>query len=97
MKALKYFIVILFGYLAFSCQQLPEEGDWTSDEANKTLKVEVRSAGEAAIEYPLYLYAFTDKGKLAASQIIENAEKEMSLPLSKGDFQVVGRFVIKKQ
>lgn len=87
-KTLKYLIYISICILAFACQQMPED-EWTSDEANRTLKVKVRSAGEAEIAYPLYLYAFNSKGGLTAQQTIADAEGDMSLPLSKGDFQVV--------
>lgn len=89
MKTLNYLIYIIMACFAFSCQQLPEDSEWVPDEADRTLKVKVRSGSEDKIVYPLYLYAFTDKGKLVASQTIENKEKEMSLPLSKGEFQVV--------
>ena len=86
-------IKVIFGLLAccmmFSCQQMPEDDTWGSEENTKVLKVKVRSAGESEIQYPLYLYAFTEGGKLAASQTIENAEVDMSLTLPKGDYQVV--------
>ena len=75
--------------MMFSCQQMPEDDTWGSEENTKVLKVKVRSAGESEIQYPLYLYAFTEGGKLAASQTIENAEVDMSLTLPKGDYQVV--------
>lgn len=75
--------------MVFSCQQLPEDDGWMSESGEKTLKVKVRSAGDAEIVYPLYLYAFTSKGKLVASQTIVGAEDKMALPLTKGDFQVV--------
>lgn len=89
METLKYLIYIIVASLAFSCQQLPEDDEWVSGDGDKTLKVKVRSAGEAEIVYPLYLYAFTSKGKLVASQTMENEEVDVALPLSKGDFQVV--------
>ena len=86
-------IKVIFGLLAccmmFSCQQMPEDDTWGFEENTKVLKVKVRSAGESEIQYPLYLYAFTEGGKLAASQTIENAEVDMSLTLPKGDYQVV--------
>ena len=75
--------------MVFSCQQLPEGDGWMSESGEKTLKVKVRSAGDAEIVYPLYLYAFTSKGKLVASQTIVGAEDNMALPLTKGDFQIV--------
>jgi len=89
MKTLKYLIYIVTVCLVFSCQQLPEDDGWMSEGGEKTLKVKVRSAGDAEIVYPLYLYAFTGKGKLVASQTIAGAEDDMALPLAKGDFQVV--------
>ena len=89
MKTLSYLIYIIMVCCVFSCQQLPEDDGWMSEGGEKTLKVKVRSAGDAEIVYPLYLYAFTGKGKLVASQTIAGAEDDMALPLAKGDFQVV--------
>lgn len=89
MKTLKYLIYIIIACFAFSCQQLPEDDDAVFSDGDKTLKVKVRTAGDAEIVYPLYLYAFTSKGKLVASQTIVGAEDNMALPLTKGDFQVV--------
>lgn len=89
MKTLKYLIYIITVCWTFSCQQLPEDDGWMSDGEEKTVKVKVRSAGEAEIVYPLYLYAFNSKGSLAASQTIADAGGEVALPLSKGDFQIV--------
>lgn len=89
MKTLKYLIYIITVCWTFSCQQLPEDDGWMSDGEEKTVKVKVRSAGEAEIVYPLYLYAFNSKGSLAASQTIADAGVEVALPLSKGDFQIV--------
>lgn len=89
MKTLNYLIYIIMVCFAISCQQLPEDDGWMSDGEEKTVKVKVRSAGEAEIVYPLYLYAFNSKGSLAASQTIADAEVEVALPLSKGDFQIV--------
>ena len=89
MKTLKYLIYIIIVSLVFSCQQLPEDDGWMSDGEEKTLKVKVRSAGEAEIVYPLYLYAFNGKGNLVASQTIADEETDVALPLTKGDFQVV--------
>lgn len=89
MKTLKYLIYIIIACFAISCQQLPEDDESVSSDGDKTLKVKVRTAGDAEIVYPLYLYAFTSKGKLVASQTIVGAEDNMALPLTKGDFQVV--------
>ena len=89
MKTLNYLIYIIIVSLVYSCQQLPEDDGWMSDGEEKTLKVKVRSAGEAEIVYPLYLYAFNGKGNLVASQTIADAVADVALPLTKGDFQVV--------
>lgn len=89
MKTLKYLIYTILSIFVSSCQQLPEDDEWMSDNADKTLKVEVRSAGEAEIVYPLYLYAFTSKGQLVASQTIADEDMDVALPLAKGDFQIV--------
>lgn len=89
MKTLNYLIYIIIVSLVYSCQQLPEDDGWMSDGEEKNLKVKVRSAGEAEIVYPLYLYAFNGKGNLVASQTIADAVADVALPLTKGDFQVV--------
>lgn len=79
--------IVVLVCTSFACQQLPD--DVMENEEVKEVKVNVRSAGEAEIVYPLYLYAFDDEGALAASQVLANAKEEMSLPLSKGDFRIV--------
>ena len=92
MKAIESIHFLLFAILCssiVSCQQIPEDDNWISDNGEKLLKVNVRSAGEAEISYPLYLYAFNGEGKLSASQTIADAETDMALPLSEGDFQIV--------
>ena len=73
--------------VTFACQQLPD--DMMEYGEVKELKVNVRSAGEAEIVYPLYLYAFNNEGVLVASQVLSDAGEDMSLPLSKGDFKIV--------
>lgn len=84
-----YILLTSLCCITFSCQQLPEDDGILSDDAEKSLKVKVRSAGDAEIIYPLYLYAFTENGKLVATQTIADDEGNMALSLSKGDFQVV--------
>lgn len=92
MKIIRYIPYLMLAVLCgaiISCQQLPEDDTWMSGEDEKSLKVKVRSAGDAEIVYPLYLYAFAENGKLAASQTIADADSDMALTLSEGDFQVV--------
>ena len=89
MKILGFLLMMLLSCTMFSCQQMPVNDMELNGEDLKSLKVNVRSAGEKEIVYPLYLYAFNNKGKLVVSQTLANAEQDMSLSLSKGDFQVV--------
>ena len=90
MTPLKHILfIVLCCYAILSCQQLPEDDGWNSTEAEKHLKVKVRSAGEAIIDYPLYLYAFDENGELSASQKIEDNDIDMALPLDKGEYQIV--------
>lgn len=91
MKALTFKLAFLAMLCCsvFSCQQLPEDDGWMADSDKQSLKVKVRSAGDAEIEYPLYLYAFFKDGKLAATQVIESADEQMSLLLNEGDFKIV--------
>ena len=74
---------------AFSCQQMPEDDNWLAEVEGKSLKVKVRSAGDAEIVYPVFLYAFSEDGKFVGMQTVEDADENISLTLSKGEFQVV--------
>ena len=83
MKTLKILNVLLWVItcgIIFSCQQMPEDEDFTSITEEKNLKIEVRSATGVEISYPLYLYAFNKEGKLTASQTVNDSEEEMALP-----------------
>ena len=92
MKAIErnhFLLLAMLCCFTFSCQQIPEDDGWLSENEKKSLKVKVRSVGEAEIAYPIYLYAFAENGKLAATQTIADADVDMSLPLSKGEYLVV--------
>ena len=88
MKVFKCILPILFCGILFACQQVPNDDEWLSEET-KPLKVKVRSAENVEIAYPLYLYAFDKNGKLAASQTIDDKEKDMALSLTDDEYQVV--------
>lgn len=90
MKLAVFFKWLLFAAicsLVFSCQNLSEEDMLPTD--SRFLKVEARSAGNAEILYPLYLYAFNEKGTCAASQVISGADEALELTLPAGSYQVV--------
>lgn len=89
MKMLKCILPILFCGTLFACQQVPNDDEWLSEEETKPLKVKVRSAENIEISYPLYLYAFGKNGKLAASQTIDDEEKDMALSLTDDEYQIV--------
>lgn len=89
MKTYNYYLSILLSLITLSCQQVPEDDGWLSEEKTKSLKVKVRSADNVEITYPLYLYAFNKSGKLAASQTINDEGNDMALSLTDGEFQVV--------
>ena len=89
MKMLRFLLMAILSCAIFSCQQMPMDDVELNAENVKSLKVDVRSAGEAEIVYPIYLYAFNEKGDMAASQVLKTKEEEMSLSLAKGDYQVV--------
>ena len=74
--------------MAFSCQQMPEDEIYMPD-AEEPLDVQVRSAEGIDIIYPISLYAFTNDGKLVASQQIADKGDNMSLLLSEGIYQIV--------
>ena len=90
MKTIKQIILALLGcWFVISCQQVPNDDEWLSEEETKPLKVKVRSAENVEIAYPLYLYAFDKNGKLAASQTIDDKEKDMALSLTDDEYQIV--------
>ena len=90
MKTIKQIILALWGcWFVISCQQVPNDDEWLSEEEMKPLKVKVRSAENVEIAYPLYLYAFDKNGKLAASQTIVDEGKDMALSLTDDEYQVV--------
>ena len=90
MKTIKQIILALLGcWFLISCQQVPNDDEWLSEEETKPLKVKVRSAENVEIAYPLYLYAFDKNGKLAASQTIDDKEKDMALSLTDDEYQIV--------
>jgi hypothetical protein len=65
-----------------------EEDDVSSSDGT-ALKIMARSGGNTSIEYPVYLYAFNEKGDCAAKQKITSEEVEMNLQLPSGNFKVV--------
>ena len=54
----------LFLTLSFSCQRVMDDGeeDDVSSSDGTALKIMARSGGNTSIEYPVYLYAFNEKG-----------------------------------
>lgn len=68
---------------------MPEDDNWLAEVEGKSLKVKVRSASDAEIVYPVFLYAFSEDGKFVGMQTVEDADENISLTLSKGEFQVV--------
>ena len=74
--------------MAFSCQQMPEDEIYMPD-AEEPLDVQVRSAEGIDIIYPISLYAYSNDGKLVASQQIADKGDNMSLLLSEGVYQIV--------
>ena len=81
----------LFLTLSFSCQRVMDDGeeDDVSSSDGTALKIMARSGGNTSIEYPVYLYAFNEKGDCAAKQKITSEEVEMNLQLPSGNFKVV--------
>lgn len=77
-------ICILF----VSCQKFPEDNDSLSESETPVI-IKTRSVGSTSINYPLYLYAFNDTGKCAASQTIESADEPMELSLANGSYRIV--------
>ena len=81
----------LFLTLSFSCQRVMDDGeeDDVLSSDGTALKIMARSGGNTSIEYPVYLYAFNEKGDCAAKQKITSEEVEMNLQLPSGNFKVV--------
>lgn len=74
-------------FLLAGCQQL-EDGVWNSD-AVGVLSVHARSAEDAAIPYPLYLYAFSEFGDCVSTQMIESEDDAIQLELPPGIYRMV--------
>lgn len=68
------------------CQTLEEE---VSVEDCGVLKVKARSVQTEEAIYPMYLYAFSEEGACASSQVIESSEESMRLVLPAGNYRVV--------
>ena len=71
-----------------ACQQLLEE-DHSQSGTEASLKIQTRSAATDGISYPLYLYAFNEKGNCVASQTIVSSEEDIELSLIEGDYRIV--------
>lgn len=91
MKGDTYFRWLIFSAICLlfvSCQKLSEEDEALSN-PGIPLKIKARSSGSGGITYPLYLYAFNEKGTCAAFQTVESADDSVELSLQKGDYRVV--------
>ena len=92
-KSLLCYILLfsVFSLFSFACQRVMDDGGEedmpSSDET--ALKITARSGENISIEYPVYLYAFNEKGDCAAKQKITSEEVEMNLQLPSGSFKVV--------
>lgn len=72
-----------------SCDKLviPNEDVFGSEGAGKVTICTRSVTGD--IQYPVCIYAFDEKGKCAASQVLASADESLSLSLSKGTYQIV--------
>ena len=77
-KSLLCYILLfsVFSLFSFACQRVMDDGGEedmpSSDET--ALKITARSGENISIEYPVYLYAFNEKGDCAAKQKITSEE-----------------------
>ncbi|MDE5677027.1 MAG: FimB/Mfa2 family fimbrial subunit [Phocaeicola sp.] len=77
---IKIFLV-LFVLSTAACQHIYDEEEEEVTQTTLPLKVSARSSGESRINYPAYVYAFSEDGSCAAVQkITDDAQIEMKLP-----------------
>lgn len=91
MRKVSYAKWLLFAAVWFpfwACQKLSEE-DGSLSGTETPLKIKTRSSASDGIPYPLYLYAFNEKGDCFASQIIISSEEDIELSLVEGNYRIV--------
>lgn len=73
--------------LLTGCQKLEDDEGATG--TSQLLKVKTRTAENAEVEYPLYLYAFDEDGDCAASQVLDEAGESPALSLKSGKYRII--------
>lgn len=82
-------LVLTIVFLSFvGCQKLSEE-DEALQEPGIPLKIKARSSDAGKIDYPLYLYAFNEKGACTVSQTVASSSESIELSLPEGDYRIV--------
>lgn len=86
---MKAFLLLLLLSVA-SCQRPMYDGEEEEEsvQTNLPLKVSTRSSGDSQINYPAYIYAFTEDGSCSGSQKMEN-NAQIEMKLSPGRYTIV--------
>ena len=91
-KNLPLGLLMFLPVLFTSCAKyFSEEEEETNSKTMTTLRVIPRSGSEVALEYPIKIYAFNEKGNCTSQQTIESSEDSpsFSLALPKGNYRIV--------
>ena len=83
---LRWLPIAVICLLLCNCQQMSEE---PSSNTEGTLNIRTRSAGNGELVYPIHIYAFSEKGSYVTSQLIEDADEAVKLPLPSGSYRIV--------
>lgn len=87
MKKISFFLLIVL--LLASCEHLAVPGEGDLDLAPKQTVTILTRSSTNDIQYPLYVYAFTEGGKCAASQMLASSNDDLSLALRSGIYRIV--------
>ena len=80
-------IILSLCMLMETCQKI--ESDEFATDTKQVVNIKARTAENEHIQYPLYLYAFDEKGACAASQTLTEAGETPSLSLKNGKYRIV--------
>ena len=84
---IKWLQIVAICYLFGTCQQLTDDSLEALQEG--TLHVRTRSSSVSGLAYPVSLYAFSEKGDCAASQVIRSEDESVKLDLPVGKYRMV--------
>lgn len=84
------FLILLVFLLVTACERpIYDENYDESTQTESPLIVSARSSEGLPISYPAYIYAFTEDGSCAASQVMESNDDQIELKLSPETYTIV--------